>query len=358
MGDEDLLYKGYLNLKYGVTLSLYVCLPIKEYFCALTDTGVFTVYANEEQAAATPTAKYVDQLRLGGAKEWNGHTMFSTVDNSFKFVTDKGKEVAASGHNRNEVTLWVKSITAVTDPESKEGQKLAKAKRKQAREREKEQKRQAEYEARARAHRALPKPVEVATVDVPPISYLTDPRRTRLDARNFPKYRQHLQDAKLETRLTAPLDEAKPDVVKKKKKKKRPVEGQGEGHEESGGSIPPPPPPPPTTTTTSTQPPASTAPLDDLSLKFNNLLQLGFSHDEVKNFMAAEGHPVSNLDTISRRLQGHDDSLPGSPLKKAKRGSRRLSAPVMTQPPPPPPPAAAPESKPSFMDRLRSGFRK
>ena len=320
----------------------------QEYYCVLTDTGLFTIYASDDAAAAIPST-FVKQFRLGGAKVrllpllfaapqcrtqvWSGKTMFSSMDNSFKFVSDKGKEFAASGRNRNEGSLWVKSITAVTDPDSHEGQKLAKAKRKQLRQIERELKKQQEYEIRAKAHRAPP---SAATMEkAQPISYLTDPRRTRLDARNFPKYRQNLQDAKLETRLTAPLDEAKP-VAKKKKKKKRPEQDEAE----SPSSFAPPPPPPPPVTASAAPSPMS--PINGLSDKFQNLLKLGFSHDEVKHFMKAEGHSTKELEATSRQLQ--HQPLPQSPLKKPRQQVDE------TQPPPPP--------KASFLEKLKNGFRK
>ncbi|CAK4082547.1 unnamed protein product [Aphanomyces euteiches] len=327
--DGELLYKGFLNLRYGMALTF------QEYYCVLSDTGVFTVYTNEDQATNNPT-KFINQVRLGGTKDWDGKTMLSSHDNSIKFVTDKGKEISASGHNRNEVTLWAKSIKAVTDPESKEGQKLAKAKRKQQREREREQKRQEEYEIRAKAHRALPKATEIDAP--PPISYLTDPRRTRLDARNFPKYRQHLQDAKLETRLTAPLDEAKqpeePQKVKKKKKRPAAAAGSDDTQPRSADDNLFGAPPPPPSAAAQSAPPPMEAKSEDLTMKFQNLLQLGFSHEEVKAFMAAEGHTSQDLDAVSRNLQRMPPP-PGSPTKRAK-----AELPPST------------EKKPSFFDKI------
>ncbi|RHY97380.1 hypothetical protein DYB37_008301 [Aphanomyces astaci] len=293
-------------------------------------------------------------INLAWFQEWNGKTMFSTLDNSFKFVTDKGKEYSATGHNRNEVTLWVKSIKAITDPESHEGQKLAKAKRKQVRERERERQKQDEYEARAKAHSALPS--ASSTTDVssqPPISYLTDPRRTRLDARNFPKYRQHLQAAKLETRLTAALDEAKPlEVAKKKKKKKRQSTMAALDDDDDLFGGPPAAPAPPSTYTRKG---AAARPdeHDVLAAKFINLLSLGFSHNEVKAFMAAEGHAADDLNATSRKLQRGV----GSPTKKPRRHTHGGSATPLPVPTPPPI-AADPPKKVSFFDKLKQGFRR
>ncbi|ETW00718.1 hypothetical protein H310_07273 [Aphanomyces invadans] len=356
VADGELLYKGFLNLRYGMSLSF------QEYYCVLTDTGVFTVYESEEAAVAQPTA-FVHQVRLGGTKEWNGKTMFSTLDNSFKFITEKGKEYSATGHNRNEVTLWVKSIRAITDPDSHEGQKLAKAKRKQLRERERERQKQEEYEARARAHNTLPSASSTTDLSQPPISYLTDPRRTRLDARNFPKYRQHLQAAKLETRLTAALDETKPLETRKKKKKKRTSatttsDAPAADDDDLFGA-------PPVSASAAAAPSSYTRKSavaripsydehSELTAKFSNLLSLGFSHNEVKAFMAADGHPPEQLNATSQRLKQSSAGV-GSPTKKARRHTAGSSYPPPT---PPPPVVAEPPKKVSFFDKLRSGFRR
>ncbi|OQS06189.1 hypothetical protein THRCLA_01753 [Thraustotheca clavata] len=381
--EGDLLYEGVLELRFSMTF--------QQYYCIFTDTGVFKVYQNESMA--TSGAAPTKQTRITGVKDWSGETMFGSHENSFKIVTFKGNEVSASARNRNECTLWVKSITAVTDPESHEGQKLQKHKRKQARAIEKEKKRQDEYEARAKAHRSLPS-VPAEKPDVPPISYLTDPRRTRLDARNFPKYREHLKAQKIETRLTASLDEAKREEKKKKSKRKKKREEDDEGaivvHEES--NVPPPPPPPampmqqpPPPPVPGAAPPTANDVDFEICAKFNNLLKLGLSHEEVKNFMAAEGHLPEVLDRTSYYLSHPNQPLPQpqyqapvqdpyqppthpppsqpeaplpeSPKKKSRKSKPRMksAAPAQHYPTAPPLPDAPPARK-SLMEQIRAGF--
>ncbi|OQR93595.1 hypothetical protein ACHHYP_02412 [Achlya hypogyna] len=345
-GDGELLYQGVLSLRFTVSF--------QEYYCVLSDTGVLKLYTDEASAAAG--AAPTKQTRVAGVKEWSGETMFGAHENSFKIVTYKGNAVSASARNRNEGTLWVKSITAVTEPESHEGQKLAKHKRKAARALEKEKKRQEEYEARAKAHRALPT-VPSEKPDVPPISYLTDPRRTRLDARNFPKYREHLKAQKIETRLTASLDEAKQEEQKKKKKKKRKPKSEDAGS--TDGDAPPPPPAGSPPSAAKASPPPPSGEIDfEICAKFNNLLKLGLSHAEVKSFMAAEGHAPAVLDQTSHYLtHGATQRAPESPTKKA----RKAAGPPPAAPPqpvsmPPPPTPAAPPARKSLMDQIRTGF--
>ncbi|KDO23463.1 hypothetical protein SPRG_11386 [Saprolegnia parasitica CBS 223.65] len=357
MADDagDVLYEGLLQLRFA--------LSFQEYYCVFTDTGVLRLYADEASATARPGTT-VKQTRVIKVKEWSGETMFGAHENSFKIVTQKGSEVPAAARNRIEGTLWVKSITAVTEPESHEGLKLQKHKRKAARALEKEKKRQEEYEARAKAHRALPT-VPSGKPDVPPISYLTDPRRTRLDARNFPKYREHLKAHKIETRLTASLDEAKKEDEKKKKKSKRKKKMTTT-----------------TTRTTSTRRPRTYRRRHRRRRRrrcrclppFNNLLKLGLSHDEVKNFMTAEGHSPAVLNQTSLYLSQSSlaapsqtpapaapPKAPGSPLKKARKSrtphgmspaSQMTSAPAPVAQAPPSPPA-----RKSLLDQIRSGFR-
>ncbi|EQC42457.1 hypothetical protein SDRG_00192 [Saprolegnia diclina VS20] len=364
MADDegDVLYEGLLQLRFA--------LSFQEYYGVFTDTGVLRLYADEASATARPGTT-VKQTRVVKVKEWSGETMFGAHENSFKIVTQKGSEVPAAARNRIEGTLWVKSITAVTEPESHEGLKLQKHKRKAARALEKEKKRQEEYEARAKAHRALPT-VPSGKPDVPPISYLTDPRRTRLDARNFPKYREHLKAHKIETRLTASLDEAKKEEEKKKKKSKRKKKGDDDDTDDVEAPTSDVPPPPPPTASSLAPLPAPGAIDFEMCAKFNNLLKLGLSHDEVKNFMTAEGHSPAVLDQTSQYLsqsslapppsQTAEAPLkaPGSPLKKARKSrtphgmpppSQMTSAPAPGVEAPPPPPA-----RKSLLDQIKSGF--